>query len=254
MGKKYLFRIFRFDPEKDERPYFQDYEYEEEKDKVVLEALMDIRNEQDATLAFRYSCREAVCGSCALVINGQFELACRTRLDSLKKETIIIEPLPNLPILKDLVVDMEPFWQALEAIKPYMMSEIEGAYEEKREESLWLPSSGYRIEEKQMEAIEPLTNCILCACCYSACPVVARDERYLGPIALAKLYRYIQDPRDKRRFEDWEHVGTSTGLWGCDTVFRCNEVCPRQVNPAHSLLALRRRYLWEKIKQIFRKK
>ncbi|MCX7972985.1 MAG: succinate dehydrogenase iron-sulfur subunit [Candidatus Aminicenantes bacterium] len=252
MARKFLFRIFRFDSEKAENPYFQDYYYEEEKDKVVLEALMDIRNEQDATLAFRYSCREAVCGSCGLVINGEFELACRKRLNSLKTEIIVIEPLPNLPVLKDLVVDMEPFWQALEMIKPYVMAEEE-AVEEEKEKSLWLSSPGYRIEEKEMEAIEPFTNCILCGCCYSACPVVARDERYLGPIALAKLYRYIRDPRDQRRFRDWEKIGTSAGLWGCDTVFRCNEVCPRQVNPAHGLLALRRRYLWEKIKQIFRK-
>ena len=256
MARRYLFRIFRFDPEKDQQPYFQNYFYEEEKPKVILEALMDIRNEQDATLAFRYSCREAVCGSCGMVINGQFELACRTRLNSLGTDTIILEPLPNLPVLKDLVVDMEPFFQALEAIKPYVMAEeeVRGAVaEEGQEESLWLSSPGYRIEEKQMEAIEPLTNCILCGCCFSACPVVARDERYLGPIALAKLYRYICDPRDRRSFEDWQHVGHSSGLWGCDTVFRCNEVCPRQVNPAHALLALRRRYVWEKIKQIFRK-
>jgi len=255
MAQRYLFRIFRFDPEKDQQPYFQNYFYEEEKPKVILEALMDIRNEQDATLAFRYSCREAVCGSCGMVINGQFELACRTRLNSLGTETIILEPLPNLPVLKDLVVDMEPFFQALEAIKPYVMAEEEakGAAAEGQEESLWLSSPGYRIEEKQMEAIEPLTNCILCGCCFSACPVVARDERYLGPIALAKLYRYIRDPRDRRTFEDWQHVGHSSGLWGCDTVFRCNEVCPRQVNPAHALLALRRRYVWEKIKKIFRK-
>jgi len=256
MARRYLFRIFRFDPEKDEQPFFQDYYYEEEKPKVILEALMDIRNEQDATLAFRYSCREAVCGSCGMVINGRFELACRTRLNSLGTETIILEPLPNLPVLKDLVVDLEPFFEALEAIKPYVMFEEEvegGRVKGGQEESLWLSSPGFRIEEKEMEAIEPLTNCILCGCCFSACPVVARDERYLGPIALAKLYRYIRDPRDRRSFKDWQHVGNSSGLWGCDTVFRCNEVCPRQVNPAHALLALRRRYVWEKIKQILRK-
>jgi succinate dehydrogenase / fumarate reductase iron-sulfur subunit len=264
MTQRYLFRLFRFDPEKDEAPYFQDFIYEEEKPKVILEALMDIRNEQDATLAFRYSCREAVCGSCGMVINGEFELACRTRLDSLGSDTIIIEPLPNLPLQKDLVVDMEPFWQALEAIRPYVIAEIEGKAGEatQREEelpglkpeenSLALPS-GYRFEEKEMERIESFTNCILCGCCYSACPVVARDERYLGPIALAKLYRYVRDPRDRRVFEDWKQIGSSTGLWGCDTVFRCNEVCPREVNPAHGILALRRLYLWEKIKHIFRK-
>ncbi len=265
MAKRYLFRIFRFDPETDEAPCFRDYIYEEEKPKVVLEALMDIRNEQDATLAFRYSCREAVCGSCSLVINGEFELACRTRLASLGSDIIVIEPLPNLPIQKDLVVDMEPFWQALERIKPYVMAEEEGKGGERREkeelsltpeaeEKTIIPTlSGYRIEEKEMEAIEAFTNCILCGCCYSACPVVSRDESYIGPIALAKLYRYVRDPRDRRSFQDWANIGTSSGLWGCDTVFRCNEVCPREVRPADGILALRRRYVWEKIKQIFKK-
>ncbi len=269
MAKKYLFLVWRFDPEKDEVPYFQDYVYEESKPRVVLEALMDIRNEQDSTLAFRYSCREAVCGSCGMVINGEFELACRTRLDSLGSETIIIEPLPNLPVLKDLVVDMEPFWKALEAIQPYVMSEEQNELPvgtglaqpaEKMEAEVDSPEvegslalAGYRIEEKEMEKIEPFTNCILCGCCYSACPVVSRDENYLGPIALAKLYRYIRDPRDRRPFAAWEKFGSSSGIWGCDTVFRCNEVCPREVGPAYGILALRRRYLWEKIKHIFRK-
>lgn len=290
MAKKYLFRIWRFDPENDDFPYFQDYVYEENKPRVILEALMDIRNEQDSTLAFRYSCREAVCGSCGMVINGEFELACRTRLDSLGSETIIIEPLPNLPIQKDLVVDMEPFWKALEAIQPYVMSEgqnkpTEGisyaalgepstltdevfrgspAGEKKETGKLEIEEksiaaaetvipSGYRIEEREMEKIEPFTNCILCGCCYSACPVVSRDENYLGPIALAKLYRFICDPRDQRPFTAWERFGSSSGVWGCDTVFRCNEVCPREVGPAYGILALRRRYFWEKIKHIFRK-
>ena len=122
---EYFFRILRFDPEKDERPYFQDFSYETEEKKSMLEALMDIRNEQDCTLAFRYSCREAICGSCGMVINGQFDLACRTMLDSLESSLIVIEPLPNLEVQKDLAVDMEPFFEAVHTIEPYVFSEEE---------------------------------------------------------------------------------------------------------------------------------
>jgi succinate dehydrogenase / fumarate reductase iron-sulfur subunit len=237
---EYTFRLLRYDPEKDEHPYFQDFVYESDGNKAVLEALMDIRNEQDCTLSFRYSCREAICGSCAMVINGKFDLACRTNIASLKTSLIIIEPLPSLEIQKDLVVDMEPFWQALYKIEPYLYPD------EKMKEK------GDRIEDKEMDKIFQFVNCILCGCCYSVCPVVSRDSRYLGPAALAKLYRFVKDPRDKRPFSAWASVDTEGGIWGCDTVFRCNEVCPKKVRPADGIEALRRKFVVEKIKRVFR--
>jgi succinate dehydrogenase / fumarate reductase iron-sulfur subunit len=235
----YQFRILRYDPLKDEYPYFQDYFYQAPEKKSVLEALMEIRNVQDCTLAFRYSCREAICGSCGMVINGRFDLACRVELDSLKSSPIVIEPLPNLEIQKDLVVDMEPFFEAMRQIEPFLHPESD------------LPEKGYRIEEKEMEKIFQYINCILCGCCYSACPVASRDERYLGPAALAKLYRFVKDPRDRRPFSNWSSVNTEGGVWGCDTVFKCNEVCPKNVRPADGIEALRRKLVIEKIKRIF---
>jgi len=239
---KYLFRILRFDPQKDEQPYFQDFFQEAEESWTVLEALMEIRNEQDCDLSFRYSCREAICGSCAMVINGNFDLACRTGLESLKSSTIVIEPLPNLEIQKDLVVNMDPFWEALLKIEPYLYSEGE------------VPEKGYRFEDREIDKIFQYVNCILCGCCYSACPVASRDENYLGPAALAKLYRFVRDPRDRRAFKDYAHVNTEAGAWGCDTVFKCNEVCPKDVRPADGIEALRRRLIVEKIKSVFRLK
>jgi succinate dehydrogenase / fumarate reductase iron-sulfur subunit len=236
----YQFRVLRYDPLKDEYPYFQDYFYKTPEKKSVLEALMEIRNEQDCTLAFRYSCREAICGSCGMVINGRFDLACRVELDSLKSSPIVIEPLPNLEIQKDLVVDMEPFFEAMRQIEPYLHPESD------------ILEKGYRIEEKEMEKIFQYINCILCGCCYSACPVASRDERYLGPAALAKLYRFVRDPRDRRPFSNWSRVNTEGGVWGCDTVFKCNEVCPKNVRPADGIEALRRKLVIEKIKRIFR--
>jgi succinate dehydrogenase / fumarate reductase iron-sulfur subunit len=238
---RYTFRILRFDPVEDGRPYFEDFSYETEERKSLLEALMDIRNEQDPTLSFRYSCREAVCGSCAMVINGKFDLACRTVIDSLGSSLIVIEPLPNLDIQKDLIVDMEPFWQALSKIEPYLFPA------EAR------PEKGHRVEDRVMERIDRFVNCIMCGCCYSVCPVVCRDERYLGPAALAKLYRFVGDPRDRRGFSRWSRVSTETGVWGCDSVFRCNEVCPRYVRPADGIGVLRRKLVLGKIKRLFKK-
>ncbi|MBM3284974.1 MAG: succinate dehydrogenase/fumarate reductase iron-sulfur subunit [Candidatus Aminicenantes bacterium] len=238
---QYTFRILRFDPVEDDCPRFEDFPYETGEKKSLLEALMDVRNEQDPTLSFRYSCREAVCGSCAMVINGKFDLACRTMVSALGSLLIVIEPLPNLEIQKDLIVDMEPFWKALEAVEPYLFPS-----EEK-------PEKGHRVEDRVMERIDPFVNCILCGCCYSACPVISRDARYLGPAALAKLYRFVGDPRDRRGFSRWDTVSTETGVWGCDTVFRCNEVCPRYVRPADGIEALRRRIVLGKIKRLFKR-
>ncbi len=239
---KYVFRVLRYDPVKDAHPFFQDFLYETEEKKSVLEALMDIRNEQDSTLSFRYSCREAICGSCAMVINGRFDLACRTILQSVKSRQVVIEPLPNLEIEKDLVVDMEPFFEAYRKIEPFLRPEGHR------------PEQGFRIEDREMDKIYQFINCIWCGCCYSACPVVSRDERYLGPAALAKLYRFVKDPRDKRPFSSWSKVNTESGAWGCDTVFKCNEVCPKEVRPADGIEALRRKLVVEKMKRIFRLK
>ena len=237
---EYIFRIMRFDPLLDERPYFQDFPYQTSEKKSLLEALMDIRNEQDCSLVFRYSCREAICGSCAMVINGKPDLACRTIVESLNSSLIVIEPLPSLEIQKDLAVDMEPFWQVLNQVEPYLFAGQQP------------PEKGHRVDEKEMERIDQYIGCILCACCYSACPVVSRDQRYVGPAALAKLYRFVKDPRDQRGYAHWSRVNTESGAWGCDTVFKCNEACPKKVRPADGIEGLRRKLVLGKIGRFFR--
>jgi succinate dehydrogenase / fumarate reductase iron-sulfur subunit len=239
---EYCFKILRFDPRKDASPYFQKFQIATEEGKSVLEALMTIRNEQDGSLSFRYSCREAICGSCAMVINGRFDLACRTEIRSLKSNEIIIEPLPNLDIQKDLVVDMDPFWEALLKIEPYVFSDGD------------VPEKGYRIDDREIDKIFQFVNCILCGSCFSACPVVSKNENYLGPAALAKLYRFVRDPRDLRPYARYAHVSTQDGAWGCHTVFKCNEACPKDVRPADGIEALRRKMVADKIKSLFRLK
>jgi len=239
---KYTFRILRFDSTRDAEPHFQEFSYEPAKIGTVLEALMGIRNEQDGSLAFRYSCREAVCGSCAMVINGNIDLACRTMVDSLKSPAIVLEPLPNLDVLKDLVVDMKPFYDALESVRPYIVPADDP------------PEKEFPIEDRELAKIEKFTNCILCGSCYSVCPVVARDPRYIGSIAIAKFYRFVADRRDRRPYSDWARINTDGGAWGCDTVFRCNLVCPRYVRPADGIEAMRLKIVKEKIKRFLRLK
>ncbi len=235
------FQILRYDPTKDEPPSFQTYVHEPKPRDSVMESLKDIRDQQDPSLSFRYSCREAVCGSCAMVINGAVALSCRTLVETAGPDLIVLEPLPNMEILKDLVVDMAPFWEAYRFVQPYLQPAGEA------------PAKGHRFEDAEFEDVFRLTNCILCACCYAACPVVGREPEYLGPAALAKLHRFVRDPRDKRPFGALKRVDSPTGAWGCDTVFRCNAVCPKEVQPAHGIEGVRRTLVAGQVKRIFRR-
>ena len=234
------FKILRYDPTKDEPPRFQTYVHEPKPRDSVMESLKDIRDQQDPSLSFRYSCREAVCGSCAIVINGAVALSCRTLVEASGPQ-IVLEPLPNMEILRDLVVDMAPFWEAYRFVQPYLQPEGEA------------PAKGHRFEDAEFEDVFRLTTCILCASCYAACPVVSREAEYLGPAALAKLHRFIKDPRDKRPFAALKRVDSATGAWGCDTVFRCNDVCPKEVQPAHGIEGVRRALVAKSIKRVFRR-
>jgi succinate dehydrogenase / fumarate reductase iron-sulfur subunit len=242
MNMSKTFKILRYDPVAEGEAHFESFIHEPKPADSVLDTLKDIRDQQDPSLAFRYSCREAVCGSCAMVINGQIALACRTQVDALEGDVAVIEPLPNLEIQKDLVVDMEPFWAAYRLVEPYLQPEGD------------VPPKGHLVEEKDMETAFQFVTCILCACCYAACPVASRDGRYVGPAALAKLYRFIKDPRDKRKWASLAKVDTATGAWGCDTVFRCNDVCPKLVRPADGIEGIRRRLVAGRLKRIVGKK
>jgi succinate dehydrogenase / fumarate reductase iron-sulfur subunit len=235
------FKILRFEPQQDEHPRFKLFRHDPKPQDSVLETLKDIRDQQDPSLAFRYSCREAVCGSCGMVINGRISLACRTQVWSLGADEIVIEPLPNLEIQKDLIVDLKPFWEAYRRVEPYLLAPGE------------IPETGHRVNEEKMERVFQYITCILCACCYSACPVATRDSRYAGPAALAKLYRFVLDPRDRRPFSALKRVDGPEGVWGCDGVFRCNNVCPKDVRPADGIAGLKRKLIAEKTKRIFRR-
>jgi succinate dehydrogenase / fumarate reductase iron-sulfur subunit len=163
-----------------------------------------------------------------MTVNGSLTLTCKSLLSALPSGIITVEPLPNLEIQKDLVVDMEPFWEAYEKIQPWLQAD--GVSPEKE----------YKVSEEERSRIDQFVNCILCASCYGACPVIGRDPEYLGPAALAKLYRFVGDVRDHRAYSLLQRVDRQQGVWGCDTVYRCIDACPKEVRPTDGIAVLRR--------------
>lgn len=241
MNDFYTFKVLRYDAREQERaPYFSSYQIRAVPGLTVLTALMRIRDELDGTLAFRSSCRAATCGSCAMVMNGKLDLACRTQAASFGSQTITVEPLPNLEIIKDLVVDLTPFWTMYERVKPYLIRRSPD------------PEKEIFQSEDDRKRIDQYVNCILCACCYGACEVLRREPDYMGPAALAKLQRFVLDSRDERADSFLESVNDGRGVWGCDTLLRCIDACPKEVRPTDGIVGLRRRLVKHKLKRIFR--
>jgi succinate dehydrogenase / fumarate reductase iron-sulfur subunit len=236
---EYIFHVFRHDALNGARPHFDTFSVEFQPGLTVLGGLLQIQDRVDGSVSFRCSCRSAVCGSCGMVINGSLNLACRVQLASLDSNELTLEPLPNLEVVKDLVVDMEPFWNAYRAIEPWLQTQGP------------LPDKELLQSEEDRQKIDQYVNCILCACCYGACPVLNRDEEYPGPAALVRLHRFMADSRDHRPDSFVEKVNSDKGLWGCDTVLRCIDACPKHVRPTDAIEALRRRYVWYRVKKFF---
>jgi len=234
---KVIFNIFRFNPDNDKKPYFQEFEIPFiRKDLTVLEGLYYIQERLDNSLAFRSSCRAAVCGSCAMHINGKYRLACNTLVSKLKSNTITIRPLSHMPIHKDLFVDMKPFWEKYEHIKPYLIPGKSA------------PTSGEQIQSPdERTRIDVLIDCILCACCHSSCPITASHEKYLGPMALLNMDRFLSDTRDGAKQERLAIVNDEHGVWRCHTVFNCQEVCPKDLNPSGAIAHLKMEIVKNKV-------
>jgi len=221
------FKIERFDPDVNKTPHFETYEVDAGKEMSVLEALFYILENLDGSLAFRYSCRGAVCGSCAMRINGKIRLACQTLIKTLKSKTITISPLPHLPIIKDLVVDMDRFFEKYKKIKPYLICDST------------LPEKEIIQSKKDRQKIDEMINCILCGSCYAACTVSALDREFLGPAALTKAYRFVADSRDRAKSERLQMVGGEHGVFRCHTIFNCAQACPKNIVPTYSIQKLK---------------
>jgi len=230
------FKILRYDPDKDQKPYFQTYELPDIKGMTVLEGLYWILENKDSSLAFRSSCRQAVCGSCAMHIDGQYRLACETNIDHLSSDTITIRPLAHSTIIRDLVVDLKPFFKNYELIKPYLIPKEDP------------PEREYIQTQEEREKLAGKVDCILCGACFGSCPVVATDENYLGPAALLKVLRFVDDSRDGATNERLAFVATDYGVFRCHTIFNCQQVCPKDLDPTGAIQKLKWKSIWAKLR------
>ena len=220
-------RIQRFDPRTDAEPRYDEFEIPTKPGMTVLDALFHVLDKKDRMLAFRYSCRSAVCGSCASFINGRQRLACNSQVSDLGP-VITIGPLPHIPVVRDLVVDLYPFFRKIDMVKPY--------FEAKEP----VPTKEFNQTPKNRLAIDVAIDCIDCAACYSACPMTWTDPSYPGPAAFVKAARFIADTRDASKSERLRLVGCEDGLWRCHTVFNCADACPKAIDPPHFIQYLKR--------------
>ncbi|MFA5662552.1 succinate dehydrogenase iron-sulfur subunit [Castellaniella sp.] len=215
------FEIYRYDPDKDERPYMQKIEVElQPTDKMLLDAILRIKNEVDDSLALRRSCREGVCGSDAININGKNGLACTTNLRTLK-EPIVLKPLPGLPVVRDLIVDMTFFFDQYHSIKPFLINDTP-------------PPEKERLQSpEEREELNGLYECILCGCCSTACPSFWwNPDKFVGPAGLLQAYRFIADSRDDATAERLDDLEDPYRLFRCHTIMNCTDVCPKGLNPS----------------------
>jgi succinate dehydrogenase / fumarate reductase iron-sulfur subunit len=221
------FRISRYDPERDEAPYLQDYEIELLPREVMLLDVMLRIKEQDPTLSLRKSCHEGVCGSDAMNINGRNGLACITRVRDLK-EPVVLRPLPSFPIIRDLIVDMTQFFANYHSIKPYLVNDER-------------PPERERLQTPEERTyLNGAYECILCACCTSQCPSSWwNPDKFVGPAGLLQAYRFIFDSRDRATAERLDDLNDPYRLFRCRTIMNCTEVCPKHLTPSRAIEKIR---------------
>ena len=223
--------IRRFDPEQSEEASWEEFEVEMHSTDRVLDALHKIKWEQDGTLTFRRSCAHGVCGSDAVRINGRNRLACKTLIKDLDiNSTITIEPIKGLPVEKDLVVDMNPFYQAYRDINPFLV-----ANDKPEKERLQSPEDRARYDDT--------TKCILCAACTTSCPVFWTDGQYFGPAAIVNAHRFIFDSRDEEAEVRLDILNDKEGVWRCRTTFNCTEACPRGIEVTKAIAEVKQAIL-----------
>jgi succinate dehydrogenase / fumarate reductase, iron-sulfur subunit len=227
-------KIRRFNPEVDAEPHWQTFQVEALPTDRVLNLLLNIKGYQDGTLTFRRSCAHGVCGSDAMRINGVNRLACKVLVKDMPDE-IMIEAIKGLPLEKDLVVDMEPFFEAYRAVKPFLIS-----YGNQ-------PSREHIQSQAERDRFEDTTKCILCAACTSSCPVYWTDNKYVGPAAIVNAHRFIFDSRDEGAEERLEILNDREGVWRCRTTFNCTEACPRGIEITKAIAEVKRALLFRRV-------
>ena len=224
------FKVYRYDPDNGENPRVDTYRIDmDDCGPMVLDALIKIKNELDPTLAFRRSCREGICGSCSMNINGSNRLACLQPVGELKGAAAVY-PLPHMPVVKDLVPDLTGFYAQYASIKPWLQAQTPP------------PPDRERLQSKEdQEKINEPSACILCACCSTSCPSYWwNPERYLGPAALLQAYRWIVDSRDESTGERLDALEDPFRLYRCHTILNCTEACPKDLNPGRAIAKIKK--------------
>ncbi len=227
-----IMKIKRWDPDEG-RFFISTYEIPVYKGMTILEAFTYIKENLDHSLAYRGSCRMATCGTCGVIVNGKPVLACATQILHLNTNTVLVEPLKNLPLVRDLIVDHTVFFEKQKEIKPYLIR--------RNEEEYWDPVREYIQTPEEHEEYMQFSYCLTCALCYSACPTSGTNKSYLGPQALTNAYRFIADSRDEGILERLDIVDSPDGCWGCHLAGSCSEVCPKGVDPALAIQLLRKK-------------
>jgi len=228
------FRVYRYDPAAPDNPRVDAYEVDVSNVSMVLDALIKIKNETDATLAFRRSCREGVCGSCAMNINGSNTLACTMGLDECGGGDIAVYPLPHQKVMKDLVTDLTAFYRQHAYIEPFLQAKSAE------------PQTEWRQSPDERAKLDGLYECILCACCSTSCPSYwwngdkNGEEEYLGPAALLQAYRWLADSRDQHDNERLDKLEDEFKLYRCHTIMNCAQVCPKHLNPAKAIAEIKK--------------
>jgi fumarate reductase iron-sulfur subunit len=225
MGDRITLQVARYRPEKESETTLQEYEVPYTKDWVVLDGLNYIKDRLDGTLAYRWSCRMGICGSCGMMVNGQPKLTCATFLTDYAPAPLRVEPLTNFPIIRDLIVDIGDFMRKLVKVKPWIV----------REQEKPLSEGEYLQTPQEMDEYKQFSMCINCMLCYAACPIYGLDPKFVGPAAIALAQRYNLDSRDQAAPERLEILSDHAGIWGCTFVGECTKVCPKHVDPAGAI-------------------
>lgn len=231
--KTRTFKVYRYDPTTNENPRLDTYEVDVSGVSMVLDGLIRIKNDMDSTLAFRRSCREGVCGSCAFNINGANTLACTKSMADLKGD-VVIYPLPHQPVIKDLIPDLSTFYRQHAYIEPFLKAKSDE------------PETEWRQSQTDRDKLDGLYECILCACCSTGCPSYwwngdkGGEEEYLGPAALLQAYRWLTDSRDQYTNERLDALEDEFKLYRCHTIMNCAQVCPKHLNPAKAIAEIKK--------------
>jgi succinate dehydrogenase / fumarate reductase, iron-sulfur subunit len=230
----YQLRIRRYDPESGDAAYWEDFGVELDAERSVLDGILKVKDDEDASVGIRCSCRAAICGSCGVKINGRSALACNTRISDAASRArdgaIVVEPMGNMPVLKDLIVDMDAVhWKKVQRVVPWLLPEGEP------------PEREHIVDAESMIDVTQAMACIHCGACVSACLSLEVDPDFIGPAALAKAYRFVGDPRDDHTEERLEDLAEDPhGIYDCTHCFYCVEVCPKEVAPMDQIMRLRR--------------